>query len=111
MTSDNQPLADDIADGFSLSAWFIANPDTEGFILAKISEDGKRTYYALKIITSGTSSIVYFTYSIPEKQVGIFMVILDYSFIRGNMSVLSPPLLSDNLSPEDVHCHITFGQL
>ena len=54
------PDKNDIADGFSMSAWIQPQENTNGYILSKSNPDGSRVFYSLKIITTnvGTQLIV-----------------------------------------------------
>lgn len=58
-----RPSKEDIADGFSLSAWIQPQDNTDGYILAKTNPDGSRLFYSLKIITTTVGTQLMFGYS------------------------------------------------
>ena len=66
-----QPTKEDIADGFSLSAWVQVFGDTEGYILAKTNPDGSRHFYTLKLIANNAGTQIKFGYSRTGADVSI----------------------------------------
>ena len=67
--AESQMPSDTIEDGFSISAWVLPEPSTDGYVLAKTSSDGLRHYYALRLATSDTSTRIEFRYSVKTNQV------------------------------------------
>lgn len=76
--AEYQPTPSDIMDGFSLSAWFQAAPNTDSYLLAKTSPDGTRTYYSVKLrIVSGqtfSSAFIEFEYSVATNPVSTILL-------------------------------------
>ncbi|XP_078413685.1 adhesion G-protein coupled receptor V1 [Cetorhinus maximus] len=53
---------------FTLSAWVMPNPNTDGFIISKTNNNG-RIYYAMKVITNESSVLIMFHYTLLGSNV------------------------------------------
>ena len=74
VSEQHQPDKEDIANGFSLSAWVQPFENTDGYILAKTNPDGSRHFYSLRIITTSIGTQLTLGYSASGSNVRNFLL-------------------------------------
>ena len=60
---DLEPTAEDLSQGFSISAWVQPSPLCNGYIVARSRTDGTSHYYSLRLIATATSTTLDMTIS------------------------------------------------
>lgn len=65
------PNATEVIDGFSMSGWFQAFANTDGYIFAKTNSDGSRQFYTLRLITNSLQAQLVFGYSVTGSNVSV----------------------------------------
>ncbi|GCB66672.1 hypothetical protein scyTo_0007916 [Scyliorhinus torazame] len=65
---EHHPRMNNTLANFTLSAWVIPNPNTDGFIISKTNNNGS-IYYAVKVMTNESSASVMFHYTLLGSNV------------------------------------------
>ena len=65
------PNSTETLSGFSMSGWFQAFANTDGYIIAKTNSDGSRHFYSLRLITNSLQAQIVFGYSVTGSNVSI----------------------------------------
>ena len=63
------PNSTETLSGFSMSGWFQAFANTDGYIIAKTNSDGSRHFYSLRLITNSLQAQIVFGYSVTGSNV------------------------------------------
>lgn len=83
VSQEYHPRINDIVTNFTLSAWVMPNPYTDGFIIAKTKSNGT-VYYALKVMINESHVSIGFYYTLFRSNVTYVSLVTALKYIEEN---------------------------
>ncbi|XP_067885769.1 adhesion G-protein coupled receptor V1 [Heterodontus francisci] len=81
ISPEYHPRMNNTVANFTLSAWVIPNPNTDGFIISKTNNNGS-IYYAMKVMTNESSVSIMFHYTLLGSNVTHVATVTAFKYVE-----------------------------